>query len=129
MRASGFAVFMFLCSTVFAACQSYSDFPPKTGSTGMPGSLGTVPSQGEIEICNTYAQDQIVTGTPEVPRSAGVDPIGAQRDTVDRGSDAGIAAGVGETLGATLHGLNEHHRNTPGYEAAYRSCMFKRGYK
>ena len=105
---------MVLCGAVLAGCES--DYPPKLESAGTPA-YGRVPSPGEIEICNTNAQDQTKNGTPEVLKetSAGVGsaPIGA----------AGDAVGPG-----TRFGIDETQRDTPGYQDAYRSCMAKRGY-
>ena len=105
---------MVLCGAVLAGCES--DYPPKLESAGTPA-YGRVPSPGEIEICNTNAQDQTKNGIPEELKetSAGVGsaPIGA----------AGDAVGPG-----TRFGIDETQRDTPGYQDAYRSCMAKRGY-
>jgi hypothetical protein len=105
-----------LCGVVLVSCQSYSDYPPKLESAGTPA-YGRVPTPGEIEICNTYAQEQTKNGPSEMLKdmSVGVGsaPIGA----------AGDAIGPG-----TRYGIDETQRNTPGYEDAYRSCMAKRGY-
>src|SRR5206468_178054 len=115
MKAStGFV--MLLCGAVLAGCESYSDYPPKLESAGTPA-YGRVPTPGEIELCNAYAQDQSKNGTSEVLKDTSVGvgsaPIGA----------AGDAVGPG-----TRFGIDETQRDAPGYEDAYRSCMAKRGF-
>jgi len=109
-------VVLLLCGAVLAGCESYSDYPPKLESAGTPA-YGRVPSPGEIEICNTYAQDQTKNGPSEALKDVSVGvgsaPIGA----------AGDAIGPG-----TRFGIDGTQRDTPGYEEAYRSCMAKRGF-
>jgi hypothetical protein len=113
MKASiGLVVLLF--GAVLVGCES--DYPPKLESAGTP-EYGRVPSPGEIEICNMYAQEQAKEGSSEVFKdaSAGVGraPIGASGDAVGPG---------------TLFGITETQRDRPGYEYAYRSCMAKRGF-
>ena len=114
MKAST-GVAILLCGAVLVGCES--DYPPKLESAGTP-EYGRVPTPGEIEICNMYAQEQAKEGSSEVFKdasSAGVGsaPIGASGDAVGPG---------------TLFGITETQRDRPGYEDAYRSCMAKRGF-
>ena len=113
MKAST-GVAILLCGAVLVGCES--DYPPKLESAGTP-EYGRVPTPGEIEICNTYAQEQTTNRTPEglkeMSVGVGSAPIGASGDAIGPG---------------TRFGISETQRDTPGYEDAYRSCMAKRGF-
>jgi hypothetical protein len=130
MKAAQFAVALVLCSTVLMACQSS---PPPT----VASASGRVPTQADIDSCNSTARDQSGTGTGEVLKDAAIGGVGgagvgaAGGAIADGGSGAGKGAAIGGIVGATagtLYGLNERNKGQAAYENAYRSCMAQRGY-
>jgi hypothetical protein len=127
------ALMLLLAGTaVITACASDHSSPPPIVS-----SSGRVPTQADIDACNTYAKDQSNTGNSEVLKDAAIGGVGGAAvgagggAIADGGSGAGKGAAIGAVVGAaagTLYGLNEKNRNSAGYETAYRNCMAQRGY-
>jgi uncharacterized protein YcfJ len=127
MKAATLGVVILMCSTVLSACEtSRTSTPPVASSTGR------VPTQADIDSCNSYAQEQ--NRNTEVLKDAAIGGVGGAAvgagggAIAGGGSGAGKGAAIGGVVGAaagTLYGL--HERNS-GREDTYRSCMAQRGY-
>jgi uncharacterized protein YcfJ len=127
------ALMLLAGAAVITACASSDQRTPPP----IVSSSGRVPTQADIDACNTYAKDQSNTGTSEVLKDAAIGGVGGAAvgagggAIADGGSGAGKGAAIGAVVGAaagTLYGLNEKNRNSAGYETAYRNCMAQRGY-
>jgi hypothetical protein len=132
MKTAALGVVMLMCSIVLLACETSRTSPPPTVSTPVASSTGRVPTQADIDSCNSYAQDQ--NRNTEVLKDAAIGGVGgagvgaAGGAIADGGSGAGKGAAIGGIVGAaagTLYGLNERNR---GREDSYRACMAQRGY-
>jgi hypothetical protein len=132
MKTAAFGVVILMFSTILSACETGRTSPPPTASTTAAGSTGRVPTQADIDSCNSYAQDQ--NRNTEVVKDAAIGGVGGAAvgagggAIAGGGSGAGKGAAIGGVVGATagtLYGLHERNR---GREDAYRSCMAQRGF-
>ena len=132
MKTATLGVVILMCSTILSACETSRTSSPPTASPTAAGSTGRVPTQADIDSCNSYAQDQ--NRNTEVVKDAAIGGVGGAAvgagggAIAGGGSGAGKGAAIGGVVGAaagTLYGLHERNR---GREDAYRSCMAQRGF-
>ncbi|MEO6562327.1 MAG: hypothetical protein ABIN99_04665 [Nitrosospira sp.] len=95
------------------------------------------PSQSIMSACSSYANDQVNSKTEEVLTSAALGAalgaaVGAAGGAIaGGGKGAGTGAAIGGLTGAaggSLYGMNENKSHHAQYQAAYASCMRKKGY-
>ena len=127
MKTATLGVALLMCTVLWACETSRTSAPPPAAS-----SSGRVPTQADIDSCNSYAQEQ--NKNTEVVKDAAIGGVGGAAvgagggAIAGGGSGAGKGAAIGGVVGAaagTLYGLHERNR---GREDAYRSCMAQRGF-
>lgn len=108
----------------------------KPAPAAAPAPQAAAPRPADIENCNAYAAS-VRSGAEEAVKGAVVGGavgagVGAAGGAIAKGGKgAGKGAGIGALLGVTagtLYGLNQANQANAQSEAAYRTCMARRGY-